>query len=365
MIDPRVAPLLCAGFHGTEPTPFIRELLAAGGSAILFARNLGEAAGIRALNDKLSALAGPTRPLILIDEEGGPVQRLRNVATRWPAAGQVGARHDEATAEHFGRMLGAEVAALGFTVDCAPVLDVHTRPDNPIIGERAFSTDPAEAGLLAVAFARGLSVAGVVPCGKHFPGHGDTVLDSHLDLPRLPHGLERLRAVELVPFRAAVTAGLPMIMTAHVVYEGVDPDLPATLSERVIRDLLRDELGYDGVVVTDDLEMGAIADRWPMEEVTRRALLAGVDLLLVCHDERKQRRALDTAARLLDAGVLSAEQVARSVARLDALRARLRPAPPVSDVMSVVRAAAHQEWAQRLTISTASLASSAKSATST
>ncbi|GMV41162.1 MAG: hypothetical protein AMXMBFR64_28780 [Myxococcales bacterium] len=345
MLDPRVAPLLCAGFQGTEPTPFIRELLAAGGSVILFSRNLGDAAQVRALTDELRSCAPDGRALILVDEEGGLVQRLRGVGTRWPPAGEVGAAGSEALAEDFGRMLGAEVRALGFTVDCAPVLDVNTRADNPIIGRRAFSSDPAEAARLAGAFARGLEAAGVIPCGKHFPGHGDTALDSHVDLPRLPHDLGRLRSVELVPFRAVT---VPMLMTAHVVYEGVDPELPATLSDALIGSLLRGELAYDGVVITDDLEMSAIADRWPLEEVTRRALLAGVDLLLVCHTERKQRRTLDAASRLLDGGVLGADDLARKVGRIEALRERVTPAPPLDSLARTVRAPAHEAWVQRL-----------------
>lgn len=344
MLDARlaaVAPLLCAGFQGREPTPFLRDLLAAGGHAILFGRNLGDASEIRALTDALRGLASPA-PLVLVDEEGGPVQRLRGVATRWPAAGVVGRRADP---EAFGCMLGAEVHACGFTVDCAPVLDVATNPENPIIGERAFAGDPVEAGRRALAFARGLEAAGVVPVGKHFPGHGDTSLDSHVTLPRLPHDLDRLRAVELVPFRMAVEAGLPALMTAHVVYEGVDPDLPATLSERIVGDLLRGELGYEGVVVTDDLEMGAIAERWPIEDVVRRALLAGVDLLLVCHDERKQRRALEAAARLVEGGVIPAGRLARSVERIRGLQARCAEPPPWPPRL---RAPEHVAWAATL-----------------
>ena len=336
-----VAPLLCVGFHGREVTPFARELLAAGGHAILFARNLGDAAAIRALTDELRGLATPA-PLLLVDEEGGPVRRLRNVATRWPAAGDVGPR-GEAEAEAFGRMLGAEVLAAGFNVDCAPVLDVATNPESPIIGARAFASDPDEAGRLALAFARGLEAAGIVAVGKHFPGHGDTSVDSHLTLPRVPHDLERLRAVELVPFRHAIDGGIPALMTAHVVYEGVDADLPATLSPRIVQDLLRDELGYDGLVITDDLEMGAIAERWPIEEVTRRALLAGADLLLICHDERKQQRALETAARLVEAGIVTPERLARSVARVRAVQARCTPPPAGPPALRVPE---HVAWAR-------------------
>jgi beta-N-acetylhexosaminidase len=240
-------------------------------------------------------------------------------------------------------MLGAEVRALGFDVACAPVLDVATNPDNPIIGDRAFSSDPQRAADLAVEFADGLLEAGVLPCGKHFPGHGDTSLDSHVTLPRLPHDVARLREVELVPFRAAVERGFPLMMTAHVVYEGVDPRLPATLNRAIVSGLLREELGYDGVVVTDDLEMGAIEQGFPIEEVVQLALEADVDLLLVCQHERKQRRALEAAARLFERGTLTAERLERSVERLQAARVRAAelPRPAAADVAEALAAPEH------------------------
>jgi beta-N-acetylhexosaminidase len=185
---------------------------------------------------------------VAIDQEGGLVQRLRAPLTVWPDMFSVGAAGNPARTEQVGRALGQELAALGIGWDFAPVLDVHTNPDNPVIGNRSFGTTPEAVAAHALAFWRGLRSAGVLGCGKHFPGHGDTHTDSHLELPVVDHPMERLRAVELAPFAAAARAGMEAIMTAHVLFPALDPDRPATLSRRVLTDLLRGELGFAGVM---------------------------------------------------------------------------------------------------------------------
>jgi beta-N-acetylhexosaminidase len=222
-------------------------------------------------------------------------------------------------AERVGRAIGAEVAAAGFDVDFAPVLDVHTNEANPVIGDRSFAREPEAVVALAGRFAAGLAAAGVIACGKHFPGHGDTHLDSHLALPRVDHPIERLRRVELAPF--AQLSALPTLMTAHVVFSAVDPELPATLSRKVLTDLLRGELGYRGVIVSDDLEMKAIADHYGVEDAVVRGLVAGCDVFLLCHDASLQRRAYTAllAAAAQDPAVRA--RVTESAARVAALKA--------------------------------------------
>ena len=205
------------------------------------------------------------------------MQRVRAPATQWPpmmAHDGLPAPDDERTAEQVGRALGDELRALGFDIDFAPVLDVHTNPANPIIGDRAFGRDAATVARRALAFARGLDAAGILACGKHFPGHGDTDTDSHLELPRVDHPWDRLESVELAPFRAAAAARLPMIMTAHVVFPALDPTRPATLSEQVVTGLLRGKLGFDGVIVSDDLDMKAIAGLLGAGDAAVRAVRA-------------------------------------------------------------------------------------------
>jgi len=345
-----IGQLLWVGFDGTEAPASLLSRIAAGeaGAAIVFGRNLAGIEPLVALNRALHEAAPPDTPLLVcIDQEGGSVQRVRAPATVWPPMLGLG-RHPagEEIAEAAGRGLGTELAALGFDVDFAPVLDVHTNPANPVIGNRAFAETPDAVTRLAGAFARGLGAAGILACGKHFPGHGDTHTDSHLALPRVDHPLERLRSVELAPF--AALRDLPMLMTAHVIFAALDPEVPATLSPRVVRDLLRGELGYQGLVLSDDLEMKAIADHFGFEDACVRAIAAGCDVLLLCHAEEMQHRAM---AALVSAAEKDAElrrKIGESAARVRALKARHRAtwkdrARPGLDVLG-----SHQAIAERI-----------------
>jgi beta-N-acetylhexosaminidase len=240
---------------------------------------------------------------------------------------QLGRAQDPQLVERVGRLLAYEVRAMGFDWDFAPVLDVDTNPKNPVIGDRAFSTEAGEVARLGVALATAMEQAGVASCAKHFPGHGDTTQDSHHTLPRLPHTLERLRKVELLPFRAYAQAKLASVMTAHVMFDALDPSVPATMSEKVLTPILRSELGFMGVLVSDDLEMKAIADHYSVEEATVRGVLAGVDLFLVCHHAQVQRRAIEALARAVETGRVPHERIDEAHTRLDLLAQRFyRPA---------------------------------------
>jgi beta-N-acetylhexosaminidase len=280
------------GFDGTSVPSELRAFLAAGSPAgvVLFGRNIVSTEQVAELTADLAALwpADGPPPLICVDQEGGPVQRLKPPQCpefdRVPAMRDIVATHDLVAIEALGARMGSQLAATGFNVDFAPVLDVDTNPANPIIAERAFGTTPAEVAERALAFARGLSRGGVLGCGKHFPGHGDTALDSHLALPVVAHDRARLEAIELPPFRAAVAADIPMLMTAHILMPALDPIWPATLSPRIIPELLRAQWGYDGVVVSDDLEMKAVFDRYSVDEIAHGCVDADVDVLLVCRD---------------------------------------------------------------------------------
>ncbi|TNF25929.1 MAG: beta-N-acetylhexosaminidase [Deltaproteobacteria bacterium] len=314
------------GFAGTsvpaELARFVRSGAAAG--AVIFARNIESTAQVVELTRELRALwpADGPAPLLAVDQEGGLVQRLKPPRcpefTPLPPMREA-ARLGPDGLRRLGAQAGRELAAAGFNLDFAPVLDVDTNPANPIIGSRAFAATPEGVIAGALAFAAGLEDAGVLPCGKHFPGHGDTDVDSHLALPVLRHDRARLEAVELAPFAAAVAAGMPLMMTAHIVYAALDAELPATLSPRVVPELLRGALGFDGAVVSDDLEMKAIAGRFGAEDVARGVLAADVDLLLVCHEVAL---AEELAAALAHATTPRAE--ARACARVAALRRRAR-----------------------------------------
>jgi beta-N-acetylhexosaminidase len=278
--------LLFAGFEGVKLPDDLARLIAAGrvGGVILFARNIESPEQARSLTTALHACAPKDTPLLIaIDQEGGRVQRLRAPWTQWPPMRRVGEINDLAMTESVARALALELLDLGIGLDFAPCADVDTNPDNPVIGDRSFGRDPERVAAHTSHFVRAMQGAGIAACAKHFPGHGDTACDSHHELPQLDHELERIREVELPPFAAAVDAGVASIMTAHISFPSLDPARPATLSPEVMG-LLREELAFDGVVFSDDLEMKAVADHYRPQEIVEGCLSADVDVVLVCRD---------------------------------------------------------------------------------
>lgn len=276
--------VLVAGYEGLEPPAALCDRASAGelGGFIFFRRNLGNVAEVAELTRRLRSLGPTSEPMWFgVDQEGGRVARLGQPVVKLPAARVFGELDDVALTLEAAAVLGQQLGWLGLNLDFAPVLDIDTNPDNPVIGDRSFGTEVSRVVRHGRAFAAGLAQSGITACGKHFPGHGDTLQDSHHDLPRVPHSEARLREIELAPF-AALAAELPCIMTAHVVFEAWDSSCPATLSQRVVTDLLRDELGFRGLVWSDDLEMKAIAGRYGLDEAACRAVEAGCDSLLVC-----------------------------------------------------------------------------------
>lgn len=314
--------LLVVGIPGMELDAATRstlEQLAVGG-VILFKRNVDSPRQIRTLTKALHGL--PSRPLISIDQEGGRVARLRAPFTELPAAAVVGSAGIVKVAYRIGEIIGRELSSVGIDIDYAPVLDVDSNPDNPVIGDRAYGSDPAAVGRLGVAMMRGLSAGGVIPCGKHFPGHGDTATDSHHELPSVRRSLARLERLELVPFRAAVDASIPMLMTAHVLYPALDRIRPATVSPRIIGRLLRQEMGFRGVVASDDLHMRGIAASRPIARAAVEALAAGVDWLLVCHDLNEAAKVVQALAAAVGDGSLARRAVLDASGRISDLMRR-------------------------------------------
>ncbi|MDD9821047.1 MAG: beta-N-acetylhexosaminidase [Nitrospira sp.] len=330
-----VGQLLMVGFHGTTCSPEWRDWLQVyrPGGVILFARNVVDPEQVARLTNDLQACAPNPPLLIAIDEEGGRVSRLPRGFTTFPAAGLVAAHHSPDVAYDIAEVTARELRAVGINMNMAPVLDVNSCPANPVIGDRAYGDHPGRVCAFGTAVMEGLRANGVIPCGKHFPGHGDTMVDSHIMLPVVNADRMRLDTLELVPFRHAIRQGIPAIMTAHVRYPALDASAPATLSRSILTGLLRSELSFHGVTLTDDMEMGAILNHGSTGEASVSALRAGADMLLLCHRRERQREAVLAIERALERDELSREQLTASVDRIRALKKQyLLPgqAPPPS-----------------------------------
>lgn len=267
------------------------------GGVVLFDRNIESPEQLKQLTRELQPLSPDGSLIVSIDQEGGRFQRLRPPNfTAFPPACEVGVQ----TALDLGQRMGEQLATLGINVDFAPVLDVNTNPHNPIIGERSFGADPQVVAEVGKLFVQGLQEKGVWACGKHFPGHGDTDQDSHMTLPVVDHLIERLRAVELVPFRELIEAGLRAVMTAHVLYQALDPEHPATFSSRILSGLLRKELGFKGLIITDDMGMVGSLSQADLPEGCIQAFVAGCDLLLVCDHHERHEEMIEALEKAMD-----------------------------------------------------------------
>src|SRR4051812_34751544 len=318
------AAVLQPGFVGTTAPDWVRRWLGDGlGGVALFARNVESPAQVAALTAQLRA----ERPdvIVAIDEEAGDVTRFesRHGSSR-PGNLALGAIDDPELTEAVARDLGAELAAAGITLDYAPDTDVNNNPDNPIIGVRAFGAEPALVARHSAAFVRGLQDAGVAACAKHFPGHGDTAVDSHHDVPLIDRDRAQLEAVELVPFRAAIAAGVQAVMTGHLLVPAYDPHLPATLSRHLMTGLLREELAYDGLIVTDGIEMQGVRRTYGLAGAAVRALAAGVDAICVGGDHADEQTAIRLREAIVDAvrsGELPEQRLRDAAARVRRLGA--------------------------------------------
>ena len=320
-----IGQLAIVGFDGLAVPSDLRALAREFdlGGIILFARNVESAGQVEELARDAQTLARELPSWVSVDQEGGRVARFKRPFTEWPPMLTLGRSGDEALAARFARALAAELAAVGVNLDYAPVMDVHTNPANRVIGDRAISERPADVARLGRVVIRTLQAAGVAACAKHFPGHGDTTTDSHHDLPVVEHPPDRLRAVELEPFRAAIDEGVASVMTAHVLVPAVDEHRPATLSTTLIDGWLRRELGYQGLVVTDDLQMRAISRRWGLAEASVAAVAAGCDVVLLCGtDTEAQAGALEALIRAVESEALPASRVQSALDRQRDTKAR-------------------------------------------
>lgn len=342
----RVGQLMMAGFEGLKPPPRILAWLASGriGGIYLFARNIESPAQVKRLIADCRAAA--KHPMLVgIDQEGGIVARLRDGFSKSPGAMALGASGDCQLAEDIAFMMGREMAALGINWNFAPVADIAHQRDNPSIGTRAVGRDPRMVSEIVAAQIRGFQRAGLAATVKHFPGLGNSVIDTHDAPARVSGSLSYLYAEDLLPFRAAIAAGVGCVMLTHVIYEALDSESPATLSPRIVDGLLRRELGFDGAVCTDCMEMKAITDAFGPGESALRALLAGVDLVLFSHSRESQEEAYDAVLNAALSGRISEARIDLSVSRVQALKRRfsLHNAPPLEIIgCEAHRALAHE-----------------------
>jgi beta-N-acetylhexosaminidase len=309
----RIGRLLIAGFEGPQIPVELRSLARdfGLGGVILFDRNIEEPEQLAELCYEGARCGADLPAWVSVDQEGGRVARLKAPFTIWPPMAALGRSGDVGLAGRFARALASELRAVGVTLDYAPVLDVQTNPANQVIGDRALGTRAGDVARLGAAIVGALQAEGVAACGKHFPGHGDTTADSHFELPVVEYPLGRLREVEFLPFRAAIEAGVATIMTAHVLMPALDEARPATLSKRIITGLLREELGFQGVILSDWLGMKAVADGYSIPAAAVLAIEAGCDGVLLCQEGH------DVQVQTLEALIHAVEQERLGLSRVE------------------------------------------------
>lgn len=329
-IRKQIGQLFLVGFDGlTVPADFKKAIQEFNlGGTIYFKRNVESPVQLATLTNQIQLecrLKDSPPLLISIDHEGGKVDRLSPPFTHFPGMDHVGEIGSPKLAFHFGLAIGKELEAFGVNVDFAPVVDVLTNPKNPIIAGRAFSSDPEVCAKMASAVCRGLQKSGVSAVAKHFPGHGDTFEDSHLTLPVVDKSLEELEKIELIPFRRMVRSRVEGIMTAHIINKSLDPDLPATLSPKIINDILRTQLRFNKVVYSDDLEMKAISDNYGVEEAAVMAIQAGCDILIYRGDPGFPVAAYEALVKAVENKKISKERIEVSVQRIMNLKKAFAP----------------------------------------
>lgn len=327
-LDEKIGQLIMVGVEGENFSPEMEDLIQKEkvGGIILLPKNISSAEQtLKLLNDLKKANEVNKIPLFLsVDEEGGTISRLPDEFGSLPTTREIGSMNNPDFSFEVGQLLANQVKAFGYNMNMAPVLDVDSNPDNPVIGDRSFGSDPEVVASLGIATMKGMQEERVIPVVKHFPGHGDTSVDSHSSMPILDADLERLNSLELIPFKKAIEEGADAVMTAHILFPKIDSSNPATLSGKVINGILRESLGFEGVIITDDLTMGAIRNSYSAGQAAVRAFLAGHDILLICHEYDNYYMAIQAMKEAVTSGKIKEEQVDRSVQRILTLKKKYK-----------------------------------------
>lgn len=327
-LDEKIGQLVIVGLDGTEMNGFAKKMIQdyKVGGFILFKDNINNAQQTLALLNELKQTnTSNDIPLWLsVDQEGGRVSRMSSEFVKIPAAGQVASADSLTYTNGIGKALGTELKALGFNLDFAPVLDINSNPKNPVIGDRSYGSTPDQVTAHGLEALDGITSEGVAAVVKHFPGHGDTSVDSHYDLPLVHKSLEELEKFELIPFKEAIEHDVDAIMVAHLLMMDLDTKHPASISDAVINDLLREKLGYDGVVITDDMTMGGLLNGNKIGDASVTAVNAGADIVLVSHEEKLRIEALDALRQAVHSGEISEERLNESVYRVLSLKQKYK-----------------------------------------
>ncbi len=342
-LEEKVGQLVMVGIDGFSNDAHSRQLMEKYhvGGFIVFKKNIQTTNQLTALLNSLketNAASNKVPVFLSVDEEGGRVSRLPEEFHKFPSNYIIGQKNDSILSYQIGQILGKELRAFGLNMDFAPVLDINSNPDNPVIGDRSFGTTAGLVSKLGVETMKGIQSQNTISVVKHFPGHGDTSVDSHIGLPRVNHGIDRLKSFELKPFEAAIENDADAVMIAHILLPKLDAENPASFSKAVITDLLRTDMNFDGVVITDDFTMGAIAKNYDMGKAAVKSIKAGGDIVLVCHGFDKQETVIKALLAAARSGQISQDRLDQSVNRILKLKRKYvladTPAGPV-DVKSI------------------------------
>lgn len=321
-LEEKIGQMVIAGFDGYTMDDNIRILIEEYrvGGFILFKRNIENTDQllelIRSLKSTNAELKNSIPLFISVDEEGGRVSRMPAEFKKLPSNSVIGQANNGDLSYKIGEILAEQLKGFGFNMNFAPVLDINSNPDNTVIGDRSFGSDPQIVSKLGIQTMKGIQNGGIIPVVKHFPGHGDTIADSHIDLPVIEHDMERLRNFELIPFKDAIKNGADAVMIAHILLNRIDPDNPASLSKIVISDILRGELNFKGIVISDDMTMDAIDKNYSIGDASVKSVNAGSDIILVCHGFNKAVEVIEYLKKAAEEGVISEERINESVYRI-------------------------------------------------
>lgn len=323
-LDEKIGQLLIVGFEGTtidNNTRYLIENLKVGG-VILFQRNIKNIDQVVDLTNGLKDINKNNKAPLFIstDEEGGNISRLPEGYKKLPNAKQIGDLDDLDFSFKFGELLGIRLKSLGINLNYGPVMDINSNPSNPVIGNRAFGNKSKIVTRNGIGVLKGIKSVNVIPSIKHFPGHGDTDMDSHVNLPIINKSLEDIKKLELIPFQRSIEEGIDMVMVAHILFPEIDKNYPSTMSENIINKLLREELGYDGVVISDDLTMGAITKNYSLEDASLKFLEAGGDIILICHGIDNPSKIVEYIKEAVEKNILTIEDIDKKLYRILSLK---------------------------------------------